>query len=88
VKTWRSPVLLIHGDDDRNVRFSQTISLARRLERKGVLLEEIVLPDDTHHMMRHTNFITVDSATAAWFERRFARSAAQAASGRVGSTSH
>src|SRR5260221_363694 len=88
VKTWRSPALLIPGDDDSNVRFIQTLSLARRLQRKGVLLEEIVLPDDTHHMMRHTNFITVDSATAAWFERRFARSAAQAASGRVGSTSH
>src|SRR5436309_8516109 len=25
VKTWRSPVLLIHGDDDRNVAFNQTV---------------------------------------------------------------
>src|SRR5439155_1331891 len=31
VGTWRSPVLLIHGDDDRNVRFAQSTDLARRL---------------------------------------------------------
>ena len=77
VNTWRSPVLLIHGDDDRNVRFSQTVSLARRLEKKGVMMEEIVIPDDTHHMMRHANWVLVDSATAAWFERRFGRSVSQ-----------
>jgi hypothetical protein len=27
IATWRSPVLLIQGDDDRNVPFSQTVSL-------------------------------------------------------------
>ena len=73
INTWRSPVLLVHGDDDRNVRFSQTVSLARRLEKQGVIMEEIVIPDDTHHMMRHANWVLVDSATASWFERRFGR---------------
>src|SRR5213075_2294197 len=27
VTTWKSPVLLIHGDDDRNVPFDQTVDL-------------------------------------------------------------
>jgi dipeptidyl aminopeptidase/acylaminoacyl peptidase len=31
VKTWRSPVLLIHGDDDRNVPFSETVHLVEAL---------------------------------------------------------
>ena len=31
VGTWRSPVLLIHGDDDRNVQFSQTTGLVQLL---------------------------------------------------------
>jgi dipeptidyl aminopeptidase/acylaminoacyl peptidase len=53
--TWRSPVLLIHGDDDRNVRFSETVDLARRLAAKRVEYEELVIPDDTHHFMRHAN---------------------------------
>jgi len=78
VDSWRSPVLLIHGDDDRNVAFSQTVDLARRLEAKGVPLEEMVVVDDTHHFMRHGNQVRVDAAIAAFFERRFAAPAAPA----------
>jgi dipeptidyl aminopeptidase/acylaminoacyl peptidase len=74
--TWRSPVLLIHGDDDRNVRFNQTVDLSRRLAKQGVEFEQLVIPDDTHHMMRHANWVTVDSATAAYFQRKLGRGAA------------
>ena len=69
IATWRSPVLLIHGDDDRNVRFSQTVDLVRRLDAAGVRYEEIVVPDDTHHWMRHANVLKVHTATAGFFER-------------------
>ena len=31
VDTWKSPVLFIHGDDDRNVYFAQTVDLVARL---------------------------------------------------------
>jgi dipeptidyl aminopeptidase/acylaminoacyl peptidase len=71
IETWKSPVLLIHGDDDRNVRFSQTTDLVRRLEKAGVAYEELVIPDDTHHFMRHANIVKVDSAVAAFFDRVF-----------------
>ena len=71
IATWKSPVLLIHGDDDRNVRFSQTTDLVRRLEKAGVAYEELVIPDDTHHFMRHANLVKVDSAVAAFFDRVF-----------------
>jgi dipeptidyl aminopeptidase/acylaminoacyl peptidase len=67
--TWRSPVLLIHGDDDRNVRFAQTTDLAQRLAAHGVPHEVLVVPGDTHHWMRFANAVTVDSATAAFLER-------------------
>ncbi len=67
--TWKSPVLLIHGDDDRNVRFSTTVDLARRLEEAGVAYEELVIPDETHHMMRHANWLLVDRAVAEYFGR-------------------
>jgi len=69
--TWKSPVLVIHGDDDRNVRFSQTTDLVRRLEKAGVTYEELVIPDDTHHFMRHANLLKVNLATAAFFDRIF-----------------
>jgi dipeptidyl aminopeptidase/acylaminoacyl peptidase len=69
IDRWRSPVLLIHADDDRNVRFSQTADLARRLSAAGVPFEEIVIPDDTHHFMLWENQVLVNRATAEFFER-------------------
>jgi dipeptidyl aminopeptidase/acylaminoacyl peptidase len=71
IASWKSPVLLIHGDDDRNVRFSQTTDLVRRLDKAGVSYEELVIPDDTHHFMRHANLVKVDAAVAAFFDRVF-----------------
>jgi dipeptidyl aminopeptidase/acylaminoacyl peptidase len=67
--TWRSPVLVIHGDDDRNVRFSQSTDLVRRLAARGIPHETLVIVGDTHHMMRHANAVRVDAATAEFFER-------------------
>jgi dipeptidyl aminopeptidase/acylaminoacyl peptidase len=69
VKTWKSPVLLIQGDDDRNVRFHQTVDLARRLGKQGVPFEELVLPDEIHGFLRHASWLTADSATARFFDR-------------------
>jgi len=68
--TWRSPVLVIHGDDDRNVRFSQSTDLVRRLEKLKVSLETLVIVDDTHHFMLHSKQMKVNRATAEFFERR------------------
>jgi dipeptidyl aminopeptidase/acylaminoacyl peptidase len=75
IDTWRSPVLLIHGDDDRNVRFSQTVDLARRLSAKRVPFEELVIVDDTHHFMRHANLMRVNAAIAEFLERRLGHAA-------------
>jgi dipeptidyl aminopeptidase/acylaminoacyl peptidase len=71
IDKWKSPVLLIHGDDDRNVRFSQTTDLVRRLDKAGVQFEDLIIPDDTHHFLRHANLLKVDTAVAAFFDRVF-----------------
>jgi dipeptidyl aminopeptidase/acylaminoacyl peptidase len=71
IATWKSPVLLIHADDDRNVAFNQTVDLMRRLSAAGVSVDELVIPDDTHHWMRHANAVRVHAATARFFERVF-----------------
>jgi dipeptidyl aminopeptidase/acylaminoacyl peptidase len=62
-------VLLIHGDDDRNVRFAETADLARRLEGTNVYFETMVVPDDTHHFLRHSNWTRVNQATFDFIDR-------------------
>lgn len=69
VEGWRSPVLFIHGDDDRNTRFYHTIDLVNRLEVRGVPYEELIIPDDTHHWMRHANALRVWQATVDFLGR-------------------
>ena len=84
VAQWRSPVLLIHGDDDRNVRFSQTVDLVRRLTGAGVDFEEIVLPDETHHMMLWANAVSVNAAVLEFFDRKLAKIGTPGARATVG----
>ena len=63
-------MLLIHGDDDRNVQVAQTVDLVRRLDAAGVPYEELIIPDDTHHFMRHANSVKVDNAVADFLTRK------------------
>ena len=70
VKKWTSPVLIIHADDDRNVQFSQSTDLVKRLEKKGVPVETLVIVDDTHHWMKHSNALTLNAAIGDFFKRK------------------
>ncbi|MBA2306000.1 MAG: S9 family peptidase [Acidobacteria bacterium] len=54
---WKSPVLIVHGDDDRNVAFQQTTGLVQLLRPRDVEYELIVFPDDTHESMLHSRWI-------------------------------
>ena len=74
VPTWKSPVLLIHGDDDRNVRFEQTVDLLLRLRAKGVDVEELVIPDDIHDFLLFRNWVKVGTATGDYFEKKLVSS--------------
>lgn len=71
IKTWRSPVLLIQGDDDRNVAFSQTVRLAAALRAQGVKFEEHVFPDEIHSFLMHRSWLTAYGLTADFFGRHF-----------------
>ena len=72
VNTWRSPVLFIHGDDDRNVTFTQTVDLVARLREKGIEIEQLVFPDDVHDFLLHRHWVEAYHATADFLDRHFA----------------
>jgi dipeptidyl aminopeptidase/acylaminoacyl peptidase len=70
IRTWRSPVLLIHGDDDRNVDFSQTVELVGALRRQGVYFEQLILPDEIHGFLRHASWLRAYKASTDFFRRK------------------
>ncbi len=57
IDKWKSPVFLVHGDDDRNVSFSQTVGLVQLLRARNIYHELVVIPDDLHESMLHKNWV-------------------------------
>ena len=73
VATWRSPVLLVHGDDDRNVPFSETVTLAEALRKQGVPFETLIFPDDVHSFLRHARWVEAFERAADFLDRHLPR---------------
>ena len=72
VATWRSPVLFIHGDDDRNVPFQQTTDLVEKLRPNNVAFEELIFPDEIHDLLRWSDWVRSYKATADFLDRKLA----------------
>jgi dipeptidyl aminopeptidase/acylaminoacyl peptidase len=70
---WRSPVLVIHGDDDRNVSFIETIALVEALRARGVHTEQLVFPDEVHSFLLYSNRIATYEAAGDFFARMLRR---------------
>ncbi len=70
INSWKSPVLFVHGDDDRNVDFIQTTDLVQRLRKLGKAhIELLIIPDEVHGFLRHENWFNVFKAAAGFFDR-------------------
>lgn len=70
IATWKSPVLLIQGDDDRNVEFHQMVDLVERLRLAHVPFEQIVIPNEIHGFLRYAAWVQADTATADYLARK------------------
>ena len=69
IGTWKSPVLLLHGDDDRNVAFAQTTGLVQLLRAHNVEHELIVFPDDVHDSLLYKRWIYTFDRTLAFLQK-------------------
>lgn len=70
-KGWKNPALFIHGDDDRNVPFTETVHMIHQLRRQGVQVEEKILPDEIHGFLMYKSWLQVDEATFEFINRKF-----------------
>jgi dipeptidyl aminopeptidase/acylaminoacyl peptidase len=66
---WVAPVLMIHGDDDRNVAFQETTDLATKLREKNVAVEVLVLPDEVHGFLRYESWAKVFDTAKEFLDR-------------------
>lgn len=68
VKTWRSPVLLIQGDDDRNVPFTEMVRMVEALRKQGVEFKQLVFPDEIHDFLLHRSWLRAYHAGSDFFD--------------------
>jgi dipeptidyl aminopeptidase/acylaminoacyl peptidase len=66
---WRSPVLLIHGDNDPEVAYAQTPTLAEALRARNIPVQELIFPDELHGFLLHRDWLAAYQAAATFFER-------------------
>jgi len=68
IKTWRSPVLLVQGDDDRNVPFTEMVRLVAALREQGVEFQQLVFPDEIHDFLRNRTWLAAYHAASDFFD--------------------
>jgi dipeptidyl aminopeptidase/acylaminoacyl peptidase len=66
---WKSPVLLIQGDDDRNVAFQQMTGLVQLLRAHHVHYELVVYPDDTHESLLDSRWMYTYARMEAFLDK-------------------
>jgi dipeptidyl aminopeptidase/acylaminoacyl peptidase len=77
VKGWKSPGLIIHADDDRNVEYSQSTDLVQRLSKLKAPFETLTIVDDTHHFMLFRNQLKVNEATTEFLKKTLMKQTSQ-----------
>lgn len=70
ISKWTAPVLMIHGDDDRNVQFQETTDLVTKLREKKVPVEVLVLPDEVHGFLRYQSWANVFDTAKEFLDRQ------------------
>jgi dipeptidyl aminopeptidase/acylaminoacyl peptidase len=73
IERWRSPVLLIHGDDDHNVDFAQSVLVARELAARHIPYRELVFANERHSFFRHESWLRALRATEEFFDQTLMR---------------
>ncbi len=68
--TWRSPVLVSQGDDDRNVPFAEGVDIVTRLRDRGVHVETLVFPNETHENQTFKDLVARYQAVADFLVRQ------------------
>ncbi len=61
IKAWKTPVLIVHGEQDYRCPIGEGLNLFEALQYHGVESELVVFPDENHWILKPRNIV-------AWYE--------------------
>jgi dipeptidyl aminopeptidase/acylaminoacyl peptidase len=68
VKNWRTPMLVIHGEQDFRVPDTQGISTFTALQRRGIESRLVYFPDENHWVLKPANSIFWYTSVLDWLD--------------------
>ncbi|HZO21715.1 MAG TPA: prolyl oligopeptidase family serine peptidase [Steroidobacteraceae bacterium] len=69
IEQWKSPVLIVQADDDRNVPSQQASELIADLRSHHIEHDELMMPNEVHDLTRFASWMTLFHATDDYFAR-------------------
>jgi dipeptidyl aminopeptidase/acylaminoacyl peptidase len=69
IDKWRSPVLVVQADDDRNVPLQQATELIEGLRTHNIAHDEIIIPNEIHDLARYSSWMMLFNAADGYFEK-------------------
>ncbi len=66
VKNWKTPTLVIHGQKDYRVVYTQGLSTFTALQRKGIPSKLLIFPDENHWVLKPANSLQWHDTVLGW----------------------
>lgn len=78
VENWQTPMLVIHGERDFRIPYSQSLAAFTALQRQGIVSELLIFPDENHWVLTPQNSLQWHRTVYDWVARWSAAEEAQA----------
>jgi dipeptidyl aminopeptidase/acylaminoacyl peptidase len=69
VKDWKKPMLVIAGQNDYRVPYSQSLSMFNALQRRGIASRLLVYPNENHWVLKPANSIQWHREVEKWLDQ-------------------
>ncbi len=69
VARWRTPMLVVHGQQDFNVAFDQGVATFTALQRRGIASRFVVFPEEGHFVEKPRDVLLWYQEVLAWLDR-------------------
>jgi len=69
VAKWQTPMLVVLGEKDFRIPYSQGLGAFTALQRKGVPAELLVFPDENHWVLKPKNSLQWHQTVFSWLDR-------------------
>jgi len=68
VARWRTPMLVIHGEQDFRVPYTQGLATFTALQRRGIESKLVIFPDENHWVLKPANSLLWYSTVLDWLD--------------------